>query len=160
MRLELMIDALRSTKLKELFAEEKSLYMEFAIFEINKHKMKKLFLVGLSLFLANGTIILDDGGIHGPINQIVPAVTNLVKNGDFEDFDLKGLEYRITKNISGWKVNKKGEVGYGRLYNQNWPEYTKVIELDARQNVKYISEIKVPSQGIYFLSFSYAARET
>ena len=122
--------------------------------------MKKLLLAGLGLHLANGTIFQKDFGF-GSINKPFEdheIEENFVENGDFENFDLKGHQYKITGDFPGWWV-KKGEVGLGKLYNKHWPSHTKVIELDAHQNVDYRAKINLPFEGQYRLTFNYAARD-
>jgi hypothetical protein len=75
------------------------------------------------------------------------GLQDLACNGDFsETYDKKkGNYYKVFKNsITGWK-GKEIEVGYGQLYNSNWPVGTVVSELDANQN----TEIE---QTFYFLN--------
>ena len=122
--------------------------------------MKKLLLAGLGLYLVNGTIFHDEynfGSINQPFDDHI-AVENFVNNGDFENFDLKGHQFRNTGDFPGWWV-KKGEVGFGKLYNKHWPSHTKVIELDSHGNVDYKAKINLPSVGQYRLTFNYAARD-
>ena len=61
------------------------------------------------------------------------AEHNLVKNGDLADNFLKKFAWTTSKSLPGWEIPNQIELGYGKVYNENWGNMV-VIELDSNQN--------------------------
>ncbi len=75
---------------------------------------------------------------------------NYIKNGDFEEGHNLGIGgWLIFKDgqFKGWRCVDEMEVGWGRIYNKNWPYTTHVCELDAIRNSDIYQVFKVGKQA-------------
>ena len=82
--------------------------------------------------------------------------SNLVKNGDFSKNFIGSEHWAIGTSLPGWEVFPEVEVGYGRVYNNNWGDRI-VVELDSNQNdvLKQVFDLECQE---YTLQLDYAAR--
>jgi hypothetical protein len=61
-------------------------------------------------------------------------------NGAFNIGNSVGIGFAIFPNTLGWNATHNIEIGYGKVYNSNWPNGTHITELDPTQNT-IISQI-------------------
>lgn len=81
---------------------------------------------------------------------------NLIKNGGFEDPDLKG-KWSIFNEINGWDATNHIEVGKGSIYVNTWG-YSQVAELDANENTTISQIVQLEENTKCSLEFEYASR--